>query len=97
MMEAVRTSKTSVHFNVTIWRYIPEDSKLHTRRENLKSHTVGYMLMKSTMVNVELTSPMLSCTVLLLYAVSAELGATFPCRYTQYSLAVCFMPCTLKI
>jgi hypothetical protein len=44
MMEAVRTSKTSVHFNVTIWRYIPEDSKLHTRRENLKSHTVGYML-----------------------------------------------------
>jgi hypothetical protein len=40
MMEAVRTSETSVHFNVTTWRYIPEDSKLHTRRcENLKSHT----------------------------------------------------------
>jgi hypothetical protein len=39
MMEAVRISETSVHFNVTTRRYIPEDSKLHTRcRENLKSH-----------------------------------------------------------
>jgi hypothetical protein len=28
MMEAVRISETSVHFNVTTWRYIPEDSKL---------------------------------------------------------------------
>jgi hypothetical protein len=33
--------ETSVHFSVTIWRYVPEDSKLHTRRrENLKSHVV---------------------------------------------------------
>jgi hypothetical protein len=33
------TSETSAHFNVTARRYIPEDSKLHTRRhENLKSH-----------------------------------------------------------
>jgi hypothetical protein len=40
MIEAVRTSETSVHFDVTTWRYIPEDS-LHTRRrENLKSHIV---------------------------------------------------------
>jgi hypothetical protein len=39
MMKAVRTSETSVNFNVTTQRYIPEDSKLHTRRrENLKSH-----------------------------------------------------------
>jgi hypothetical protein len=39
MMEAVRSSETSVIFKVTIRRYIPEDSKLHTRRrENLKSH-----------------------------------------------------------
>jgi hypothetical protein len=38
-MEAVRTSETSVKFNVTIRRYISKDSKLHTRRrENLKSH-----------------------------------------------------------
>jgi hypothetical protein len=49
MMEAVRTSETSVNFNVSTWRYIPEDSTLHTRgRENLKSHnyrlyqSVGY-------------------------------------------------------
>jgi hypothetical protein len=39
MMEAVRTSETSVNFNVTTRLYIPEDPKLHTRRrENLKSH-----------------------------------------------------------
>jgi hypothetical protein len=38
MMEAVRISETTVTFNVTTRRYIPEDSKLHTRRrENLKS------------------------------------------------------------
>jgi hypothetical protein len=36
MKEAVRTSETSANFNM---RYIPEESKLHTRRcENLKSH-----------------------------------------------------------
>jgi len=29
MMEAVRTSETSVQFNVTRWRYIPDDSQLH--------------------------------------------------------------------
>jgi hypothetical protein len=28
MMEAVRTSETSVHFNLTTRSYIPEDSKL---------------------------------------------------------------------
>jgi hypothetical protein len=28
MMEAERTSQTSVHFNVTTQRYIPEDPKL---------------------------------------------------------------------
>jgi hypothetical protein len=28
MMEAVRTSETSVNFKMTTWRYIPEDSKL---------------------------------------------------------------------
>jgi hypothetical protein len=39
VMKAVHTSETSVNFNVTTRRYIPEDSKLHTRRhENLKSH-----------------------------------------------------------
>jgi hypothetical protein len=39
-MEAVRTSETSVHSKQTTRSYIPEDSKLHTRRrENLKSQT----------------------------------------------------------
>jgi hypothetical protein len=37
MIETVRTSETSVHFNETTRRYIP--GYLHTRRrENLKSH-----------------------------------------------------------
>jgi hypothetical protein len=41
MMEALRTSETSVNFNVNTRRYIAEDSKLHTRcRENLKSHII---------------------------------------------------------
>jgi hypothetical protein len=37
-VEAVRISETSVHFNESIYRCIPENSsKLHTRRrENLK-------------------------------------------------------------
>jgi hypothetical protein len=39
MMEAVRTSETSVKFNMTTRSYIPEKTKLHTRRrEDLKSH-----------------------------------------------------------
>jgi hypothetical protein len=40
MIEAVRTSETSV-YSETTWRYIPEGSNLHTRRrENLKSHEI---------------------------------------------------------
>jgi hypothetical protein len=39
MMEAARTSETSVDIELRTWQYIPEDSELHTRRrENLKSH-----------------------------------------------------------
>jgi hypothetical protein len=38
MMEAVRTSETSFNIYLTTRRYIPEYSKVHTRRrENLKS------------------------------------------------------------
>jgi hypothetical protein len=38
MVEAVRTSETSVKINLTTRRYIPEHSKLQTRRcEKLKS------------------------------------------------------------
>jgi hypothetical protein len=44
MMGAVRTSQTSLNFNVTTWRYIAERSKLHTyRRENTKSDTKCYV------------------------------------------------------
>jgi RNase P/RNase MRP subunit p30 len=39
MMEAARTSETSVDIQLRSRLYIPEDSELHTRRrENLKSH-----------------------------------------------------------
>jgi hypothetical protein len=38
LMKAVRTSETSVYYNETTRRYIPEDSNLHTcRREYLNS------------------------------------------------------------
>jgi hypothetical protein len=41
MMEAVRTSKTSVYSNEATWRYTPEDSELHTfLREKMKSHII---------------------------------------------------------
>jgi hypothetical protein len=41
MMEAVRTSETSVNIYLTTRQYIPEYSKLHTRRrENMKSHNI---------------------------------------------------------
>jgi hypothetical protein len=39
MMNAIRTSETSVDIHLRTWQYIPEDSELHIRRrENLKSH-----------------------------------------------------------
>jgi hypothetical protein len=39
MMEAARTSETSVDIHLRTRQYMPEDSELHTRRrENLKSH-----------------------------------------------------------
>jgi hypothetical protein len=45
MMEAVRVSETSVHFNGSTRRYIPEDSKLYTRHhENLKYHKLDKVL-----------------------------------------------------
>jgi hypothetical protein len=37
MMEAVRTSETSVSFNVTTRRHIPEDSKLQFFKIHLKN------------------------------------------------------------
>jgi hypothetical protein len=39
IMEALRTSETSVYSHETTQHYIPEGPNLHTRRrENLKSH-----------------------------------------------------------
>jgi hypothetical protein len=39
MMEAARTSETSIDIQLRTRQHIPEDSELHIRRrENLKSH-----------------------------------------------------------
>jgi hypothetical protein len=40
MMEAVHTSETSVNFNVTTRRYIPEDSKLHHHHRSVHDQTL---------------------------------------------------------
>jgi hypothetical protein len=41
MIEAARTSETSVDIQLTTRQYIPEDSELHARRrENFKSHEI---------------------------------------------------------
>jgi hypothetical protein len=46
MMEAARTTETSVDIQLRTWHYIPEDSELHTRRrENLKSHKPRHVLL----------------------------------------------------
>jgi hypothetical protein len=43
MMEAARTTETSVDIQLRTRQYIPEDSELYTRcRENLKSHCSAY-------------------------------------------------------
>jgi hypothetical protein len=66
-METVRTSEASVNFYVTTRRYIPKDSKLHTRRcENLKSHKVitpaSILTSNHLKMGVE-PIPEMSCTV----------------------------------
>jgi hypothetical protein len=43
MMEAERTSETSVDIQLRTRQYIPEDFELHSRRrENLKSHNTYF-------------------------------------------------------
>jgi hypothetical protein len=70
MMETVRTSETSVNFNLTTRRYIPEDSKLHTRRrENLKSR-IGYNVL-----------PCLVTTGILVNEADITLGLGIYCTY----------------
>jgi hypothetical protein len=66
MMEAVRTFETSVNIFLTTQQYIPEDSKLHTRRhENLKSLKVPLHYVKVgvwCIVNTkEIIGPILLC------------------------------------
>jgi hypothetical protein len=47
-------SETSLNFNVTTRRYIPEDSKLHSRYcENLKSH-IFFLLFIEILQTIEL-------------------------------------------
>jgi hypothetical protein len=44
LMEAVSTSETSAYFYKATQGYIPESSRLHTRRrENLKSKTILHL------------------------------------------------------
>jgi thiamine pyrophosphokinase len=51
MTEQASTSETSVNFHHSTWRYIPEDSHLHTHRlenlkfqlSNVKTDTVRYV------------------------------------------------------
>jgi hypothetical protein len=88
MMEAVHTSETSVNFNVTARRYIPEDYKLHARyRENLKSHIINqWKAVVNTILNlpsgsIKGRSFLLLLTVILsrrtlLYAVAATATTT---------------------
>jgi hypothetical protein len=49
MMEAIHTAETSVTFNVTTRRYIPEDSKLqsYVRLQLVASISNGLLLLKS--------------------------------------------------
>jgi hypothetical protein len=49
VMEAIRTSETSVYFNETTRRYIPEGCHLHTRRrKNLKFHKRDYVFVAAS-------------------------------------------------
>jgi hypothetical protein len=64
MMEAVRTSETSVSIYLTTRQYIPEDSKLHTRhREILKSHTITKSLDQLVKVATGMSFSPVHCTV----------------------------------
>jgi hypothetical protein len=67
MMEAVRTSETSVDNHFT-WQYIPEDNSEHhtRRRENLKSHK-GSHLVAYTRTASELVSEHVTTDIVLLF------------------------------
>jgi hypothetical protein len=80
MMEAARSSETSVYIQLKTRQYIPDDSELHTRRrENLKSHKV------SSVVHVRIAQN--QCTfskvVMIRQAVRAQTGSTLACPPQQ--------------
>jgi hypothetical protein len=53
MLEAVRTSKTSIYSNKTVRRYIPEGSPRHARlRKNLKPHKPKYQFLINIVVTL---------------------------------------------
>jgi hypothetical protein len=59
-MKAVRASETSIYFNETTGRKIPEYWHLHTRlSQNLKSHMDGITLFHVAMVTYTCISRML--------------------------------------
>jgi hypothetical protein len=63
IMEAVRTSETSVYFNETTRLFIPEGCHLHTRRlENLKSHTAVSMFCLPVVSSAPRLSPIVKGT-----------------------------------
>jgi hypothetical protein len=91
MKEAICSSETSVHFERTTRRYIPEDSTLHNhRREDLKSYIkMGssilcicmYVRMHACM-NVRLASPWTVRGILLVFGIHAFVRPSrFPDKY----------------
>jgi hypothetical protein len=58
MMEAVRTSETSVD-NYFTWQYIPEDNSEHhtRRRENLKSHILACSSINGITIKIYCNTP----------------------------------------
>jgi hypothetical protein len=65
MMEAARTSETSVDIQLRTRQYIPEDSELHIRRrESLKSHK----LYANSPVTVKVKVKKIANVLLLLYS-----------------------------
>jgi hypothetical protein len=52
MLAAVRTSETSVNFNTTIRRCIPEDSKLHIRHQLTSEGMLRHVLPCIRTINI---------------------------------------------
>jgi hypothetical protein len=69
MMEAVRTSETSVNFKVTTRRYIPEDSKLHfalSSQNYLKVRNIKDSLAKYVCTNPALRNSIIIIIIIII-------------------------------